>query len=190
MKTSTIIAICVAIVIVTVVLASATVLYVLTNQKQSTSTTTPQPTISPTPQPSTIPTPSPSPSPSPSPEPTRRITISHSMVRKQSIVSESYGSYVIQPDSGKVFLEVNMTINNNGYDSFSTNPFDFYAVADNVKYDYYIAGNWDMVDILDGGTFKGTLVFQIPESTSSFTLGYDGYVDFLTKYNIVWTETQ
>ena len=53
-----------------------------------------------------------------------------------------------------------MTIKNNGYDSFSTSPVYFYAIVNNFKYSYdsstYVVDNWDTVDVLDGGTFKGT----------------------------------
>ncbi len=102
---------------------------------------------------------------------------------------DSY-SYVEQPDSGKVFLEVNMTIKNNGYDSFSTNPFYFYAIADNVKYDYdgitYSVDNWDTVDVLNGGTFNGVLIFQIPSTAKSVTIGYESWS--WLDYNIIWTK--
>lgn len=123
-------------------------------------------------------------------EPSKKITISYSSSKRDSIVWEGeFGSYVEQPDTGKVFLEVDMTISNNGYESFSTNSFYFFIVADNVKhsvaFETYTLGAWDTVDVLDGGTFHGTLVFQIPESASSFTLVYDS---FLSDYNIVWNE--
>jgi len=120
----------------------------------------------------------------------KEITISYTALKKNTIIwSGGFGSYSEQPDLDKVFLEVNITISNNGYDSFSTNPFYFYAIADNIKYNHdfntYNLNMWETVDVLDGGTFHGTLVFQIPESASSFTLGYEVY--FIT-YDIVWNK--
>jgi hypothetical protein len=116
----------------------------------------------------------------------KNITISYAVERTKYISHED--GFVYQSDSGKDFFIVDMTIKNNGYDSFYTNPVSFYAVADNIKYDVHFytlsMGKCESVDILDGGTFYGTLIFQIPESTSSqFTLGYDA---FLSHYDIVW----
>ena len=114
------------------------------------------------------------------------ITISYSVKTADNITTK-YGDDV-QSDSGKYFLIVDMTIKNNGYDGFNTYPYLFHAIADNIKYDYYYnlveMENWDVVDVRDGGTFHGTLVFQLPESASSFTLGYDAFQD----YNIIWNK--
>jgi len=126
----------------------------------------------------------------PTPQPSTNIAISYISSMKQSIewLGES-GSHVEQSDPGKVFLEVNMTIKNNGYDSFSANPLYFYAVVDNVTYSIdsitYFVVNLDTVNVLDGGTYEGRLVFRIPSTATSFTLGCEGSV----YYNIIWTKT-
>jgi hypothetical protein len=128
----------------------------------------------------------------PSPVSVKHIAITYSISTKQSITwSGSSGySYDVQADSGKMFVEVKMTITNNGYDSFNTNPYYFNLVANNVKYDHdantYLVDDWDTVDILDGGTSQGTLVFQVPTSESSLSLGYERA---FTTYNVVWTQT-
>jgi hypothetical protein len=100
--------------------------------------------------------------------------------------------YTAQPDSGKIFLVVNMTIKNNGYDKFSVNPFYFHVIVNNIKYNYdsntyYLADKLGSVDILNGGKLSGSLVFQIPSSDSSlpFNLTYD--VPFVS-YNIIWSK--
>ncbi len=120
----------------------------------------------------------------------KNITISGTALKKNFILWKGeFGDYTYteEPDSGKIFLECNLTINNNGYDDFSTNPFYFYLTADNIKYDVAVetsyVNNWDSVEILNGGVFHGTLIFQIPESASSWTLGYDV---FLSDCNIIW----
>src|SRR4030066_784514 len=90
-------------------------------------------------KPSTItpsPTPTPQPKVTPSPEPVSNVTISYVIGKAEYIV---WGSSIFgtdRPNSGKVFLVVNMTIKNNGYDSFSTNALNFFVIADNVKYSY------------------------------------------------------
>jgi hypothetical protein len=127
---------------------------------------------------------------SPEKTPSRSIEISYVETRKESIkwVIDSF-SGEDKPDTGKIFIEVNMTIKNNGYDKFSTNTFYFYVIADNVKFscdsETYSIGNWDGVDVLDGGIFKGTMLFQIPEAAKSTTIGYESWID----YNIEWIKT-
>ncbi len=125
------------------------------------------------------------------------LTSSHSIIISYSIATEPYytwigksgDNYYQQAESGKVFLEVNMTITNNGYDSFNINPFYFSAATNNVKYSYdsgtFSLHKWDTFYILNGETFVGTILFQVPASSSSFTLGYDQSSNF----NIVWTQT-
>ena len=80
-----------------------------------------------------------------------------------------------------------MTISNLGYESFNTNPFYFYVIADSIKYSYdgiiYTLECWDTVDIMNGGVYNGTLIFQIPTSASSVSIGYER--SFVT-YNISW----
>ena len=124
-------------------------------------------------------------------QPEKNIAISYSMVTKQSFVwiNANGSSYEKQPDSGKVFLEVNMTIKNNGYSSFDTNPLYFYVVASNVTYSFDEATflvSGETVDVLRGETFKGALIFQVPKSDNSFTLGFERP---FTNYTIVWTKT-
>lgn len=190
LKTSTIVIIGVVVIAVTVFLAFLGILGEMASLSMNTqqsrsenpSTTTPSPTY--TPQPKV--TPSPEPKVTPNPKPVASITISYVYAKKEYVVVtlDSIGA-AYRPDSGKVFLEVNMTIKNNGYDSFSTSPFYFYAIADNVKYDYDWRSDLETVDVLNGGTFKGTLVFQIPSTAESITIGYESW----SSYNIVWTKT-
>jgi hypothetical protein len=219
MKTIVIVGIVIVVIVVFWVIVGVMV-YMPTIQKQNTNTSpsvsttpTPVPTQTPTPtsystpttstnmptitpSPMVTPTPTSTPivtaTPTATPTPTKSVAISYTMVTKQSFVWMGFSgtSYVQQADSGKVFLEVNMTIKNNGYDSFNTNPYYFNAVADNIKYSVdgytYYVDNWDTVDVLNGGTFRGTLLFQIPESARSYVVGYEA---FLTNYNLIWTKT-
>ena len=177
-------------VIFTVFLAFVFMPYVLPPLQQNTDRIlNPEPEPTPITEPETEPEPESTPEPSAPPLSTSKsITISYTGVKTEYIVwvIDSL-SGVEMPSTDKVFLEINITISNNAYDSFSTSPYRFYVIADKVKYDFdsntYLLDDWDTVDILDGGTFHGTLVFQIPESASSFTLGYETY---FTRYDIVW----
>ena len=118
------------------------------------------------------------------------IAISYSGQTAYFITTQS-GS-TITPASGMVFLEITMTIKNNGYDvSFNTNPSYFSVTAENIKYSFdgvtFSLGKWDIVDVLNGGTYNGTLVFQVPLTASSFTI--DCQQISLTEFNIIWIKT-
>jgi hypothetical protein len=160
-----------------------TIVYFSRVPKQDTNT-------SPTPTPTSTPTASPSPQPTATPQPIKNITISYSTDTKQSITfSTTYPP--AQPFSGHLYFEAHMIITNNGYDNFSTDLLYFYAMADYVKYSidpitWNVNNNYDFHtdNVLNGETFKMTLVFNIPESASSFTVGYSP-----SGYNIIWTKT-
>ena len=114
----------------------------------------------------------------PSPDPSSSVNISYNILTETSIgwnYSSDYSGYV-QSDPGNVFLVVNLTIKNNGYETFSTNPYYFDAVADGVRYGFdnrtFNVGNWDLIDMLNGETFSGTLIFQIPATTKSIAVDY------------------
>jgi hypothetical protein len=130
--------------------------------------------------------------PIPTQIPSKNIAVSYWMSEKQSITWSLTGGYSsdISADSGKIFVEISLTVKNNGYDSFNTNPYYFYLIADGVKYDVdsniYLLDNWDTVDIMNGGKTQGSILFQVPSSAKTFALGYDA---LFKSYNIVWTET-
>jgi hypothetical protein len=170
MKTSTKVIIDIAIIAVVVFVSFVAVIFSIIGLQQSTSRTgTPEPEQTTSPEPTTDPNPQSNPT----------ITISYS-VRTADSITTKYG-FDMHSDSGTNFRIVDMTIKNIGYDSFNTNPYWFSAIADNVKYNYDYH-EMDIVDILNGGVFSGMLVFQVPVSVLSFTLGYDA---FLSEYNIV-----
>lgn len=117
----------------------------------------------------------------------KNITISYS-AETADVVTTIYGD-VMKSDSGRDFLILNITIDNNGYDSFETNPWWFHVIVENIEYDFdyhlVLLEDWETVDVLDGESFQGTLMFQIPESASSFSLVYESA---FSEYDIVWNE--
>jgi hypothetical protein len=123
----------------------------------------------------------------PIPEGSEKITITYSSRTANSITKES--GDVVQAGSGNHFLILNVTIENYGYDSFSTYPLFFHVIADDVTYNYYFSvaeiQNWETIGLLSRKTFQGELVFLLPDSASTFTLDYDAYID----YNIIWNRT-
>ena len=106
------------------------------------------------------------------------IDLNYTAVTKTSVAYTLGGSdRYVQSDSGNLFLVVNMTIKNKGYEPFSTNPYYFHALSDGAKHDFdnstFYVDNWFPEDVSIGEIFEGTLIFQIPATTKLVTLEYD-----------------
>ena len=115
----------------------------------------------------------------------QQIVITYSATIQNQIGS---GDFADKPSPGNVFLVVNMTINNLGYDSFSVNPFYFSLASNNIKYSssfysYSLPNNLQSVDILNGGSLTGSLAFEVPSGTATYSMQYEG---IFTTYNIQW----
>jgi hypothetical protein len=123
-------------------------------------------------------------------QPSRNISIYYSFATASSI---SFGEDLVNPDSGSVFLKASMKIENNGYDSsFSTNPVLFSVTTNGTKYDVDVLGTgslnkWRTLNVANGTSFTGTLVFQVPSTASTFNLGYYQPIS-LSRFSIVWIE--
>lgn len=106
-------------------------------------------------------------------------------------VNQIYNGFTYDsPNSGYTYAIVNLTITNNGYDSFDTDPLYFSATTNNIGYnidfDTYTLKNWNTESILNGGSFSGALVFQIPVGTTIQSMSYSGFTSTYQNYNIVW----
>lgn len=124
------------------------------------------------------------------------VTISFSSSLKNSVTVSAGGqTATMEPSAGDIFLQVDMTIKNNGYDKFNTNPLYFELVVNNVAYtlnynSFIIDNRLQIVNVLNGGSTSGSLLFEIPqsESSASFSMDYGGYCDSSEKCNIIWTK--
>lgn len=82
------------------------------------------------------------------------------------------------PDDGKEFIEVNVTLENLGDSETSYGTYDFSMVnSDGSKVDvdfqtYSIDGGLSSAELIAGGKITGTLVFQVPQNDSKLTLYY------------------
>jgi hypothetical protein len=91
------------------------------------------------------------------------------------------------PRSGYIFEVVTFTVANQGYNSFSTNPFSFFIAVGNTEYPHDNV-SYDLMDLLsgilllDGETVTGSLAFQVPIGMPAFAPLYRG--DGI--YNIQW----
>ncbi len=98
----------------------------------------------------------------------------------------------MKADPGYTYLVVSLDIENDGYDSFTTNPLRFCAIVNKVKYDagfyYPQKDELKMVDLLDGGKISGKIALEIPEDVLSagYQLGYR--LGTWEPYNIKWVE--
>jgi hypothetical protein len=91
--------------------------------------------------------------------------------------------------SGYIYLVLDITIENKGYDYFNTNRFGFFVIANNIKYEpafvFSLDNELNTLDVLNGGKLRGKIAFEIPEETSAYTLGHNNYGD----YNITFINT-
>ena len=149
----------------------------------ATPTSTPSPTSAPTPTPTSAPTPTPTSMPTPTSS--KLITVTYS----SSIASHIDGTYgAVYPErAGDVFLIVNMSIHNQGYDSFSVGPGYFSVIVNSIEYDesaytYSLDNYLQSVGVLGGGLMTGSIAYEIPEGATTFLIQYGGY----GTYNIQW----
>lgn len=94
--------------------------------------------------------------------------------------TEKYSNQIgfSQPSSGYTFLILTLQIQNNIDKAFNTNPFYFYVTVNNVKYDievatYSLPDTLKSVDVLKDGTVTGSIAFQVPAGTVSYTPTYE-----------------
>ena len=91
--------------------------------------------------------------------------------------------------SGHTYLIVDLDIENKGYESFSTNPLNFYVVVDRVRYStawVILDGDLEVVSLLDGGKTSGRIAFEVPQDV--MRLGYELVYDSFRTYDIKWIE--
>ncbi len=109
------------------------------------------------------------------------VVITYSYNITSQVVNKIFGTSV-QADAGKVFVVFSLSITNNGYSEVEINPYDFNVIVNKIKYERDYQGTsteFGMVNIMDGGQFSGTEVFQVPDIVNStgcqFTYkpGYD-----------------
>lgn len=91
-----------------------------------------------------------------------------------------------EPQSGKVFLIVTFKIENKGYHKFSTNPYYFKMLSNNIEYDYAsstynLDDKLEDIQLLDGGITQGSVAFEVPSTVEDFEIKYTG-----NDYNIIY----
>jgi len=94
---------------------------------------------------------------------------------------------------GYTYLVVSLDIEDNGYSSFSTNPFYFLVTANKVEYAPVGVGLEDelrYIELLDGGKICGKLVFRLPKEVTNtgYQLKYK-YQDW-GIINVEWIKQQ
>jgi len=120
------------------------------------------------------------------------------LINRSATLYNSIGRYT-KPDPGKVFLLLNMEIENHGYSEFSVNPLYFPIIIDGVEYSRDSAtyalddlgfAPLDTVKLRNGGKTSGGLVYQIPEGKTQYAIEYDGIGSYNFKYGSLQTKEQ
>ena len=130
--------------------------------------------------PVTIYSPPPTTSYSPPPPTTgigRSIIVTYSGISATQIGT---GSFPVKPTSGNIFMVVNLTIQNQGYASFSVMDWYFKLNLSNTEYNCenisVLQNRLSTADVLNGGSLTGQMAFEIPASSAyqNFELDYLG----------------
>jgi hypothetical protein len=122
----------------------------------------------------------------PSTKTTSKIVITYSATTLTEIGSGFLSS---TPTAENVYLVLDMTVENQGYNTFSTNPFYFSVIIDNVKYkssflSYDLDNELKAVDVLDGGKVEGALAFEVP--TTVTLSGFQAVYQAFSNFNVEW----
>lgn len=136
-----------------------------------------QDTPTPTPTATTPPsTPTSTPTETPTSTPESKVIVEYSGTKKDKIGS---GTFADTPDEGNVYLILDITVKNKGYDSVSTNPFNFGVIVNKQKRDAAFVTNLEneieTVELMDGGTESGKIAFEVPEGTTEYELVFEDY---------------
>jgi hypothetical protein len=132
-------------------------------------------------------TPTPTPTPTATPTPAGIIT----MVKKDSLFfcDDPIDIGFSYPGSGSndIFLLLDLSIENCGYESFKVYLSNFFITIDNVKYNYdsytfSISDHLKSVELLDGGKTTGKIIFMVPKTGVEYEWGYDTWQDYNIKY--------
>lgn len=128
-------------------------------------------------------------SPSQSPTTVQKSEPSQTIFIKQYYRTANTIAEYNKAPQGKTYLIVTLEIENKGYKKFNTNSFYWEAEVNKLRYSassatFSLNDKLELVDVLDGGKVKGSIAFEVPEGTVSYTTYYNAP---FTNYNIVWT---
>ncbi|HWQ19149.1 MAG TPA: DUF4352 domain-containing protein [Methanotrichaceae archaeon] len=89
-----------------------------------------------------------------------------------------------EADPGMTYLLVPYSFQNNGYDEFPVEPGCCKVIINKVRYDRTYIGSsmaengyppLDSVTLMNGGSIKGWVAFEVPAGTQTFQSGYEQY---------------
>lgn len=117
----------------------------------------------------------------------KKIVIEFSSSKTNKL--EGDNEYLVdEAESEMTYLILDLTVSNQGYEEFNTNPFYWGVIVDNVKYDvafvYNLENEMKSRDVMDGGEVSGNIAFEVPENVEDFEVVYEAF----TKYNIEYIQ--
>jgi hypothetical protein len=94
--------------------------------------------------------------------------------------------FVLERSTGN-YLVVTVSIQNFGYDSFSTDPACFSVTVNNAKYTSD-PGRTDLRSVIlpNGGKINGKLVFRVPQGAASGSVNVSMKYVGIQPYNVHW----
>jgi hypothetical protein len=91
------------------------------------------------------------------------------------------------PNEGFEYLLVNLSIENKGVDSFKASPNSFFVEANNKICDSNevtkkLDNPLKSVDLRDGNSIKGDLIFEVPKGSTEFNIKFSGFNGNMIKW--------
>jgi hypothetical protein len=115
----------------------------------------------------------------------KQIVITYTAIKSDELSGTYFQN---KPQAGKVYLVLDITIENRSDEPFNIDPLGFLLVAKSVQYKR--AFLFEVEDAIQlgivpiSGRVEGRLVFEVPEDIGSFDMQYNGD----KTYNIKWVK--
>lgn len=114
----------------------------------------------------------------------QEIVITLNDATKVTFIKKNYESNANPnqiPHKGYIYIIANITLKNNGYESFHLYSPELHLVYNNVSYTRISSNFYDInnvfpirTDILNGGVLTGNILFELPENSSGYKIRYNG----------------
>lgn len=106
-----------------------------------------------------------------------------------SVITVTYNAvFNGETASGNLYLVVDMSIDNKGYQSFNTSPSNFSVEVGEYSYDAS-ESELPTVELPDGGHIMGKLTFQVPPQAATSRTGYRMAYSGQTHQNVEWVKS-
>lgn len=112
-----------------------------------------------------------------------------SMALNPAVTITYHAAFQGETPSGELNLVVDMTIKNDGYESFETSPSDFFVEVAGYSYKPS-SSELPVVRLPDGGKVNGMVTFHVPPHAATSRVGYRLNYTVESPYNVEWVKAE